>query len=151
MANFHVQMDKWSWSKRSIWHVTCLRVSRKINKQKDIVKVVTRSKEVEYTPLKLHKNKTRNSKNIETQHKHMDIIFGNNSRMCKRCLNELWKQGKIEKCIYQERPKEHRVWDICCTLANAVEDDEMLMDQKTGEVINSVADTYHKEKFIKFL
>ena len=41
--------------------------------------------------------------------------------------------------------------DICHTLADAVEEDRMLIDQKTGEVIGPTDDnTYRKEKLYKF-
>lgn len=37
---------------------------------------------------------------IETKLKYKDIIFGNDSRICKGRLNELPEQGDIEECTY---------------------------------------------------
>lgn len=84
---------------------------------------------------------------IETQLKCKYIIFGNDIRICEGCLNELREQEKIAKGMYQERLMEDQITDICQTLANAVEKDWMLIDQKNGEVICSVVDkTNHEEK-----
>ena len=54
--------------------------------------------------------------------------------------------------MYQQRLKGYELRDICCTLANGAEEDEMLIDQKTGKVIGLVVgNKYHKEKFSKTL
>ena len=77
-----------------------------------------------------------------------DIIFGNDSRICEGCLNELGEQGNIDECLYQERLKQQRVRSIRRTLANMVETYEVPIDGRTDEIIGSIVDNkYCREKF----
>ena len=77
-----------------------------------------------------------------------DIIFGNDSRICEGCLNELVEQGNIDECLYQERLKQQRVRSIRRTLANMVEKYEVPIDGRTDEIIGSIVDNkYCRKKF----
>ena len=36
---------------------------------------------------------------VERQCKYEDVIYGNDSKICKGCFKEPWEQGKVGKCI----------------------------------------------------
>ena len=36
---------------------------------------------------------------VERQCKYEDVIYGNDSKICKGCFRKPWEQGKIGKCI----------------------------------------------------
>ena len=69
--------------------------------------------------------------NVDTQNKYKDIIFGNRTRIYNGCLYEPQGQGAIDRCMYHERQKKHRVQDICPTLTKTAEEDGVLTDRRT--------------------
>lgn len=70
--------------------------------------------------------------NIGTQNKYKDSIFGKNTRIYDECLYEPRGQEIIDRCIYHKRLKRPWVQDICHTLTNRAEKDEVLTDRGTG-------------------
>lgn len=50
--------------------------------------------------------------NVDTQNKYKDIIFGNSTRIYDECLYDRRGQGTVDKSMYHERLKKHRVQDI---------------------------------------
>ena len=67
----------------------------------DIVRVVTGSKWVKYTPLRLFENETRALKELaKTNRKDKNIIFGNDTPIFSECLNEPRKQQGIDERVY---------------------------------------------------
>ena len=86
----------------------------------------------------------------DTITKYKEIIFCPDNPVCMACLNELRKKQVINKKVYDQK----LIYDTLRKLAwdrlqkNIVMDDDMMIDRRTGEVLDSEFDlTYWKNKF----
>ena len=74
---------------------------------------------------------------VERQKKYKNIIFGNGSRICKGCLNELWKQQVVDEKLDDQKLSENAirklVWDSLWK--NTVMDGEIMVDKRKVEVL----------------
>ena len=81
----------------------------------------------------------------DTTLKYKELIFTSDV-VCKDCLNELRKQDMVDKYQHAKKLMEQTIRDF--SWEYITEDGEMLVDNKTGEVIGPLVDsTYYKEKF----
>ena len=122
----------------------------KIINEQDVV--VRKSKRVEYTPSKLYENKRKawKKKNAikDTITRYKEIIFGGDSLICVKCLDELWKQWFIDKKVCDQK----LMYDTIRKLAwdglqkNIAVDCDTMRDRKTAEVLDSEFDySYWKD------
>ena len=78
----------------------------------------------------------------DTITKFKDIIFGADSPICIKCLDELRKQQVIDKRVYDEELMDDTVrklaWDGI--QKNIVMDGDTLIDRRTGEVLDPEVD-----------
>ena len=86
----------------------------------------------------------------ETITRYKEIIFGSDTPACMACLDELRKQQVIDQKTYDQKLIE----DMMRKLAweglqkNIVMDDDMMIDKRTVELLDSEVDsTYCKDKF----
>ena len=79
-----------------------------------------------------------------------EIIFGSDSPVCMACLDELRKQQIIDQDVYDQRLMDDTVRKLALEALqkNIVrDDDDTMIDKRTGEVLGEVDSTYWKEKF----
>ena len=86
----------------------------------------------------------------DTITKYKEIIFGPDSPICIKCLNELRNQQVINKKVYDKKLMDDAVrklaWDEL--QKSIVMDGDVMIDRKTGEVLDPEVDsTYWKNKF----
>ena len=79
-----------------------------------------------------------------------DIICGPDNPICMACLNELRKKQVINEKVYDQKLMEDTMrklaWDEL--QKNIVMDDDMMIHERTGEVLDLEVDfTYWKDKF----
>ena len=82
--------------------------------------------------------------------RYKEITFGADNPICKKCLDELWKQQVINEKVYDQKLMDDAImkltWDEL--QKNMVIDSEIMIDSRTGEVLGSEVDyTCWKEKF----
>ena len=81
--------------------------------------------------------------------KYQEIIFGVDSPICTKCLDEIRKQQVIDKRVYDQSLMDDTVrkltWDGL--QKNMVVDGNTMIDRRTGEVLGPEVDyTYWKDK-----
>ena len=81
--------------------------------------------------------------------KYQEIIFGADSPICMKCLDEIRKQQVIDKRVYDQSLMDDTVrkltWDGL--QKNMVVDGNTMIDRRTGEVLGPEVDyTYWKDK-----
>ena len=81
--------------------------------------------------------------------KYQEIIFGVDSPICMKCLDEFRKQQVIDKRVYDQSLMDDTVrkltWDGL--QKNMVVDGNTMIDRRTGEVLGPEVDyTYWKDK-----
>ena len=82
--------------------------------------------------------------------KYQEILFGVDSPICMKCLDEIRKQQIIDKRVYDQSLMDGTVrklaWDGL--QKNMVVDGDTMIDRRTGEVLGPEVDyTYRKDKF----
>ena len=82
--------------------------------------------------------------------KYKDVIFGADSPICIKCLDELRKQQVISEKVYDQKLMDDAIrklaWDEL--QKNIVIDGDMMIDRRTGEVLGSEVDyTRWKDRF----
>ena len=82
--------------------------------------------------------------------KYKDVIFGADSPICIKCLDELRKQQVISEKVYDQKLMDDAIrklaWDEL--QKNIVIDGDMMIDRRTGEVLVSEVDyTRWKDRF----
>ena len=113
--------------------------------------LLEKTKELNIPPSKLHENKGKVEKAIkDTITKYKEIIFGPDSPICIKCLNELRNQQVIDKKVHDKKLMHDAVrklaWDEL--QKNIVMGGDVMIDRKTGEVLDPEVDsTYWKNKF----
>ena len=81
--------------------------------------------------------------------KYQEILFGVDSPICMKCLDEIRKQQIIDKRVYDQSLMDGTVrklaWDGL--QKNMVVDGDTMIDRRTGEVLGPEVDyTYRKDK-----
>ena len=81
--------------------------------------------------------------------KYQEILFGVDSPICMKCLDEIRKQQVIDKRVYDQSLMDDTVrkltWDGL--QKNMVVDGNTMIDRRTGEVLGPEVDyTYWKDK-----
>ena len=86
----------------------------------------------------------------DTITKYKNIIFGLGTPTCMECLDELRKQQVIDKKVYNRRLMDDTVRKLAWEelQKNIVMDGDMMVDERTGEVLGPEVDSmYWKDKF----
>ena len=86
----------------------------------------------------------------DTITKYKEIIFGPGTPTCLVCLDELRRQQAIDKKVYNQRLMNDTVRKLAWEelQKNIVMDGDMMIDKRTGEVLDPEVDSsYWKEKF----
>ena len=79
-----------------------------------------------------------------------DIVFGSDTPACMACIDELQRQQIIDQHVYGQKLMEDTIRKLAWEgpQKNIVMDGDMMIDRRTGEVLNpEVNSTYWKEKF----
>ena len=133
--------DGFFWYKKRFF-VTCLGFTKLVINEQDVA--VRTCKKVEHTLSKLYENKERAIKVTITKYK--EIIFGLDTFACMTYLDELRKQQVIDKKLYDQKLMD----DVVRNLAkewlqkNMVMDGDMMIDRKTGEVLDPGVDSAYE-------
>ena len=84
----------------------------------------------------------------DTISKYKEIIFGVDSPICKKCLDELEKQQVIDEKVYDKMRMDDTVRKLYGFQENVVTDGNIMTDTKTGEFLSPEVDcNCWKEKF----
>ena len=119
-----------------------------INEQHVLVK---KAKDLNIPRQKCMKTKEELEKAIkDTIIKYKEIIFGADSPICMKCLDELQREHVIDKKEYEQKLIDDTVrkfaWDGL--QKNIAMDGDTMIDRRTGEVLDPGVDyTYWKNKF----
>ena len=74
--------------------------------------------------------------------KYKEIIFGADSSMCMKCLDQLWRQQVIDQKTYDQKLLDDTikrlVWDEL--LKNIAMDGDTLIDRRASDVLNPEVD-----------
>ena len=103
----------------------------------------------------LRRNYMKTKKELEeaikdTITRYKEIIFGSYTPACMVCVDQLRKQQVIGQKAYDQRLMEDTVRKLAWERLqrNIVTDDDMMIDKKTGEVVDPEVDSTHwKDKF----
>ena len=86
----------------------------------------------------------------DTITEYKEIIFGSDTPNCMASLDELWKQQIIDQHVYDQRLIDDTVRKLAWEglQKNIAMNDDMMIDKRTGEVLDPEVDcTYWKDKF----
>ena len=86
----------------------------------------------------------------DTITRYKEIIFGSGTPASMACLDELWKQQVIDQKTYDQKLMEDTMRKLAWEglHRNIVMDGDMMIDKRTGEVLDPEVDsTYWKDKF----
>ena len=86
----------------------------------------------------------------DTITKYKEIIFGLDTPTCMACLDELRKQQVTDKKVYDQRLMDDTLRKLAWEefQKNIVMNGDMMIDKRTGEVLDPEVDSMHwKDKF----
>ena len=78
----------------------------------------------------------------DTINKYKEIIFGADSPICIRCLDEPWKHQVIDEKVYDQKFMDDAVRKLVWKhlRENTAVDGDIMIDRRAGEVVGSEVD-----------